>query len=149
MAYFIGQGDYSIDSKGRVNIPAKMRKALAPEANDTFVVTRGLENCISAYPLDQWKKLELVFEKKNQFEEKSRYFLRRFLMWAEEVSLDSQQRISLPKQLLEFSGIEKKVKIIGQLDHIEFWNPEEYEKYISGSDEPFETVAKEVMASDK
>jgi len=113
MAFFKGQETYSIDNKGRVNIPAKMRKSLSPEANDTFAITRGLDRCITAYPIDEWKKYEEKFANLNQYDEKNRYFLRMLLMWSEEVTLDAQQRISLPRKLLEFAGIESKVMIVG------------------------------------
>ena len=56
MAFYKGQETYSVDSKGRVNILVKMRRALSPEAQDTFILTRGSDRCISAYPLDEWRK---------------------------------------------------------------------------------------------
>lgn len=146
MAFFKGQEVYSIDSKGRVNIPAKMRKSISPEANDTFAITRGLDRCITAYPIDEWKKYEEKFAHLNQYDEKNRYFLRMLLMWSEEVTLDAQQRITLPRKLLEFAGIESKVMIVGMGDHIEFWNPEEFDKYLNKFDEPYEKVAEKVFS---
>lgn len=145
MAFFKGQEFYSIDSKGRVNIPAKMRKALSPEANDTFVLTRGVDKCIAAYPYDEWRKYEEKFEKLNQYDEKNRYFLRVLLMWSEEVKIDAQQRISIPKNLTEFAGIEGKAAIIGMIDHIEIWNPQAFEEYMSSRSESYEEVAEKVM----
>lgn len=145
MAFFKGQEIYSIDSKGRVNVPAKMRKAMSPEANDTFTVTRGVDKCIEAYPLDEWKKHEEKFETLNQYNTENRYFLRMVLMWSEEVSLDGQQRISIPKKLLDYAAIENKVIIVGVGDHIELWNPDEFDKYINQRQEPYEEVAAKVM----
>lgn len=145
MAFFKGQDTFSIDAKGRVNIPAKMRRSLMPEANDTFTVTRGFDRCIVAYPSNEWKKYEESFQKLNQYDDKIRFFLRVILPWSEDVSLDAQQRISIPKALLDFAGIEGKVKIVGMIDHIELWNPEEFEGYMNGRNIPYEEVAKEVM----
>jgi MraZ protein len=145
MAFFKGQEIFSIDNKGRVAIPAKMRRSIQPEANDTFAVTRGVDKCVVAYPLDEWKNYEKRFEDLNQYDAKNRYFLRMLLMWSEEVSLDGQQRISLPRKLLEFAGIENKVQIVGMVDHIEFWNPAEFENYLKGYDESYEDVAAKVM----
>jgi MraZ protein len=145
MAFFKGQETYSLDSKGRVNIPAKMRRSIEPEANETFTLTRGIDKCILAYPQDEWKKYEEKFQTLNQYDDKSRYFLRVILPWSEEVAIDAQQRIMLPKQLLEYGGIEGKVKIVGMIDHIEFWNPEEFESYMREFDVPHKDVAKEVM----
>jgi MraZ protein len=145
MAFFKGQEIYSLDARGRVNVPAKMRKSISPDANNTFTVTRGQEKCIAAYPLDEWKKYEEKFENLNQYDKKNRYFLRMILMWSDEVSIDPQQRMSIPKKLLEYAEIEKKVLIVGVGDHIEFWNPELYEKYLEGFDESYEDIAANVM----
>lgn len=145
MAFFKGQEVYSIDTKGRVNVPAKMRKSISPDANNTFTVTRGQDNCIVAYPLDEWRNYEEKFEQLNQYDAKNRYFLRMLLMWSDEVTLDSQQRIGLPKKLVEYAEIDKKVLIIGVGDHIEIWSPEKYEEYIKSFDESYEDVAAKVM----
>jgi len=145
MAFFKGQELHSIDSKGRVNLPVKMRRSISPEANDTFTITRGQDQCIVAYPLDEWKNYEQVFEELNQYDSKNRFFLRKLLMWSEEVSLDAQQRITIPKKLLDFAGIDNKVMIVGMVDHIEFWNPEKFEEYLNNHDESYEEVAAKVM----
>lgn len=145
MAFFKGQETYSIDAKGRVSVPAKMRRAIEPDANNTFTVTRGQDKCVVAYPMDEWKKYEEKFQELNQYDSKNRYFLRMILSWSEEVSLDAQQRISIPKKLSEFAGIEKKVTIVGVGDHIELWQPEEYDRYLLGNEETYEDIAAKVM----
>ena len=147
MSFFQGQEIYSIDSKGRVSIPARMRKMLSSEANETFVVTRGTDDCIVAYPFDEWKKYQEKLQSLNQFDEKNRFFLRVLLMWSDEVSLDNQQRITIPKKLLEFANIDKKVLIMGMVDKIEFWNPDSFEEKIKGFGESYEDVAKFVMTA--
>lgn len=147
MSFFQGQEIYSIDSKGRVSIPARMRKMLSAEANETFVVTRGTDDCIVAYPFDEWKKYQEKLQSLNQFDEKNRFFLRVLLMWSDEVNLDNQQRITIPKKLLEFANIDKKVLIMGMVDKIEFWNPDSFEEKIKGFGESYEDVAKFVMTA--
>ncbi|MFP4368882.1 MAG: division/cell wall cluster transcriptional repressor MraZ, partial [Candidatus Kapaibacterium sp.] len=67
------------------------------------------------------------------------------LMWSDEATLDGQQRISVPKKLLEFAGIKNKVMIVGMVDRIELWDPEEFDKYLSEHDESYEDVAAQVM----
>ncbi len=145
MAFFKGQEIFSIDAKGRVNIPAKMRKCISPEAGDTFTITRGKDSCVEAYPMDEWKKHEEKYSSLDQSDPKKRYLLRMVLMWSEEVSFDGSQRVMLPKKLIEYAGIDKKVMIVGVGDHIEFWNPDTYEKYLSAFDETYEEVVAEVM----
>lgn len=145
MNFFQGYEQYSIDEKGRVNIPARMRKSLSDEAGGTFILTRGNDNCIAAYPLNEWKKYMDMISKLNQFDEKNRRFMRSFLKWNVEVSLDRQNRITLPKQHLELADITKNVVILGQFDHIEFWDPDRLEKYEQDSDIAIEELAEKVM----
>jgi len=144
MSRFKGKETYSLDNKGRVNIPAKMRKNLSPEANDMFVFTRGFEKCIYAYPMDEWKKKEDSLEELNEHQEKNRFFMRMLLQHSEDVKMDAQLRVALPKELLNFAGIEKKVTIAGVMNHIEFWNPEEYDSYMNGHAESYEEVAEKL-----
>ncbi len=145
MSFFKGQELYSIDNKGRVNVPAKMRKILSPDANDTFILTRGADCCIAVYPLNTWKLHEERFANLDQNDPNSRFLLRTLLSWCEEVEIDSQQRISLAKRYIDFAGIESKVLIVGMIDHIEFWNPEEFNRYIKANDASYEEVAAQVM----
>ncbi len=147
MSFFKGREIYSVDSKGRVNIPAKMRKSMAPEANDTFVITRGPDDdpCIYAYPLDEWKKFEENLKQLNQFNELERFFLRTLLYWADEVTLDKQFRIMLPKSLIDFTKIEKETLILGAMDHLELWDPKIFESYLSKKTQSYATIAESVM----
>jgi len=147
MSFFKGRETYSVDTKGRVNVPAKMRKSMAPEANDTFVITRGPDDdpCIYAYPLDEWKKFEENLKGLNQFNEQERFFLRTLLFWADEVTLDKQFRIMIPKSLLDFTRIEKSALILGAMDHIEIWDPETFDKYLGKKTESYAAVAESVM----
>jgi MraZ protein len=151
MSFFKGREQFSVDDKGRVNVPAKMRKNLAPEANDTFVVTRGPDDepCIYAYPLDEWKRFEENLQQLNQYDEKDRFFLRALLYWADEVTLDKQWRIMIPKSLLEFSKIDKGALLLGAMDHIEIWNPEIFENYLNKREESYAAVAASVMGMEK
>lgn len=145
MSIFKGLEIYSIDPKGRVNVPAKMRKCISPEANDTFTIIRGKDGCIEAYPMDKWEMLEEKLSSLNLYKKDDRFFLRKMLRWAEEVTIDKQQRIILPKKLVELAGIDKKVLITGVVDHIEFWNPDTYDEYMDARDETFEEIAAGVM----
>jgi len=147
MSFFKGQETFSLDNKGRVNIPAKMRKVLSPDANDTFVLTRGTDKCIVAYPLNEWKKYEERYAGMNQFDEENRFFLRTILAWCEEVEIDAQQRITIGKRYLDFASLEGKVTVVGMIDHIEFWNPDEFEHYLNGHGDQYEQIAAKVMQS--
>ena len=145
MTFFLGHENYSIDAKGRVNIPAKMRKSLSPESHDSFTLTRGLQKCIAAYPLDEWEKIQKILSEKNQFDEENDYLISIMLYWCVDATLDAQQRIVIPKSLLDFAGIESKVLILGKRGHIEFWNPDEYDRYVKSRDETYSSIASKVM----
>ncbi len=145
MTFFQGYEQYSIDDKGRVNIPARMRKMLSTESANTFILTRGNDNCVAAYPLDEWKKYMERISQLNQFDEKNRRFMRSFLKWNIEVTLDRQNRISIPKSHLELAEIKKNVIILGQYDHIEFWDPDKLEEYEKNSEIALDELAEKVM----
>ncbi len=143
---FIGSFKYSMDAKGRIAIPAKLRKSLSPEANETFIMTRGTAKCIDIYPLDMWN--ELTAERLNAlstFNSKEAMFLRLFLNQAAEDKLDSQSRLLIPKSLIEYAEIDKEVFILGAIKKIEIWNPKIYEEYIKENEKLFEQIANEVM----
>lgn len=144
---FIGSFTYSIDSKSRISIPAKLRKYVKPEANDTFVMTRGIAKCIDIYPYDQWKELEEKLSTLNSFNQKEAKFLRMFLQTASEDTLDAQSRLLIPQNLIEYAGIEKEVFILGAVKKIEVWNPVIYQNYLNERPESFEEIAEEVMKS--
>ena len=145
MSSFKGSYAYSVDSKGRNNIPARLRKYVSPEANDTFVITRGYDQCLYLYPQDEWTRLEQDIRQLSSTNPKHRFFMRRLLEWATESQLDAQFRITLPKDILQFAGIENDVLIIGVLEHIEVWNPRIYEAYLTTQEESYEAVAQTVL----
>ena len=142
---FKGQAEYSIDGKGRVAIPAKMRNDLRPEAKNTFVVTRGFEKCVFVYPADRWEKMEEEMGGLNPYQSEARDFIRIIMMWADDVSLDSQGRITLPKRLIEFAGLDGRATILGAFDHIEIWDPDRFEAYLNEQTDDYETLAERVM----
>ena len=145
MPGFKGQAAYSVDAKGRVAIPAKMRNAMQPEAKGTFTVTRGFEKCIFLYPLDRWTEMEEEIGGLSTYDREARAFTRRIMMWAEEVALDGQGRISLPKPLIDFAGIADRALILGAYDRIEIWDPEAFDAYLNEEAADYETLAERVL----
>ena len=142
---FKGQAEYSIDSKGRVTIPAKMRSAMSPEAQDTFTITRGFEECVFLYPMDRWSSIEDEIGELNMYNREARDFIRIIMMWANEDTLDGQGRISLPKPLIEFADLDGSALILGAFDHIEIWAPEQFDDYLNEQPADYETLAERVM----
>ena len=142
---FTGEFRYSIDSKGRLNIPAKFRKALPDTSEDTFVVTRGLDENIIVYSLDKWRKKEQDLLKLSEIKPEHRAFKRQATRFAMPLKFDSQGRVALPANLLEHAGIEKDVVIIGMIDEIEIWDPEVLKRY---EENEFQLDAEDIEAID-
>ncbi|MDX1439496.1 MAG: division/cell wall cluster transcriptional repressor MraZ [Rubricoccaceae bacterium] len=149
MAGFKGQAEYSIDDKGRVALPAKMRRALSPDAKDTFVATRGFEQCVFLYPLNQWEQMERELAALNMFRRDAREVVREMSRWADEVTLDGQGRISLPRTLIDFAelsvGNGGKAIIIGAFDHIELWDPSHFNSYTASQVDDYQTITERVL----
>ena len=130
MSFFIGEYEYTIDTKGRLNIPAKFRKSMSPAANDTFVIKEGPEKCLDIYPLDVYQ--EKIVAKLDGFSEMKRSHRRLTSMIGGSSAyseLDKQGRIMIPPKFLAFAGLENKVSIIGAFNRIELWDPESRKAY--------------------
>ena len=145
MSSFKGSYAYSIDGKGRMNIPARLRKYVSPDANQTFVITRGYEQCLFVYPLDEWSKLEESIRQLSTTNPQHRYFTRTLLENAIESVLDGQSRITIPRELIHLAGIENDVLILGVLERIEIWNPNTYREYQKKQPESYENIAQTVL----
>lgn len=146
MSEFIGKYRYSVDDKGRVNIPVKLKKNLLESANGSFVITRGFDGCLLLFPLDIWKhKVAEWKEKLNPYDAEDRSFLRTMTHWANDVQLDKQSRITIPGELLGFAGISSEVILLGMLDNIEIWDPKRYEQYMGNIEPNYESIASKVL----
>jgi len=145
MSSFKGRYSYSVDTKGRIALPAKLRKNVSPAANDTFIVTRGFEQCLFVYPQDEWNKVEEAVRGLSPSNPQHRFFVRTLLQWTTDVQLDGQARLSVPQDLLKFAGIENEVLILGVMERVEIWNPKIYEQYMNNQPATYETVAESVL----
>jgi MraZ protein len=136
MSRFRGRYDYTIDAKGRVNVPAKFRKALAPSADETFVICRGPDRGLRAYPQDAWEEFEDRLAALPSTPDTER-MARQLFSTVTDSRLDSQGRIILSPVQIKISGISKDVTLIGRPGYIEIWNTRRFEEY-TGADEHFE-----------
>jgi len=144
MASFRGRYDYQLDAKGRVNIPAKFRKALSPEAEETFIIVRAPGGCLRAYPKDVWEQNEAKLAALPPTAESDR--LKREIFGSLiDSTLDVQGRVSLSAGLMAKAGIKKEVTLVGTLSYIELWDSARYEECTS-SDEDFDAAFYSVEA---
>lgn len=138
---FMGEHRHQIDQKGRMIIPAKFRE----ELGESFVLTRGLDQCLFGYPLDEWRQLEkklkaLPFTKKD-----ARKFTRFFFSGATECELDRQGRVNIPQPLRNYARLEKACVVIGVSNRIEVWSESIWEQYYAESEESFAEIAEDLM----
>ena len=120
---FTGEFHNSLDQKNRLNIPAKFRKILAPVNDRTFVITRGFDQCLVLYPLEDWSQVEAQLRKLSSIRGKHRSFVRSITRYAIAVQYDGQGRIQIPDILLSYSDIQKEATVIGMINKIELWDP--------------------------
>lgn len=147
MTNFIGEFDCKLDPKGRLMLPSGLRKQLSPEANESFVVNRGFEQCLVLYPKNDWDRISAEVNQLNQYIKKNREFIRYFYRGATELGIDGTGRILLPKRLQEYGEIEKEVVLFAYSDRIEIWNKDKYESLLTDEPEDFANLAEEVMGN--
>ena len=134
MARFRGRYNFSIDEKGRINIPSKFRKLLSPEAEETFVVCRAPDRCLWAFPKDEWEKFEDELLAMPMSREVNK-FQRTIQNTLSDSKLDRQGRIALTQFQMEIAGIDKDVSIIGRGNNLEIWDTKRFEEYTGSSDD--------------
>ena len=120
---FRGRSIHSLDAKGRLSVPARFKDVLLSRYSDTLFVT-NMVKCLVAYPYEEWKKIEEKFMGSPLPPPQVRQFQRYFLASAIECRLDSHGRILIPATLRSEANIEKKVVLLGMLDHFEIWSKE-------------------------
>ena len=141
---FMGEYQHSVDTKGRLIIPAKFRDALG----DGFVITRGLDNCIFGYPMYEWRKLEEKLKDLPMTKKDTRAFARFFFSGATEVDIDKQGRINIPGMLMQHANLTKDCVIIGVSSRIEVWAKESWESYYEESESSFNEIAENIIGFD-
>jgi MraZ protein len=144
MASYYGRFDYVVDDKGRVNVPARFRRAAGAESDERYVITLGLDRCIYVYPPEQWSLIENKLRQLSSDLPEQRRYIRIVGANASDSKVDAQGRIALPRNLLNTLGVDKNVIIIGAFDHIEIWKPEAYQEFM-GKGPSYEEVAEQIF----
>ena len=139
---FMGEYHHSIDAKGRLIIPSKLRYDLG----DNFIVTRGLDSCLFLYPKEQWNNIINKYKNLPDTKDK-RQFLRIFLSGATNCEYDKQGRINIPKPLIDYADLNKDCIIIGVDEKLEIWSKERWEQFISDNEENMSEIADSLFAS--
>ena len=141
MSQFLGEYEVPVDEKGRIFLPAELRRKLLPADGETLIVIRGLDGCLTAHPLQSWSAISQKIMELPQTDQKVRLFYRGTLSQATEIKLDRQGRANIPRKLLDRVGIGDRMTVIGALDKLEFWNPEAWSAYLEEAESTLEEVA--------
>ncbi len=150
MSNFIGDHNCKLDSKGRLLMPSVFKKQMDPGEDDRFVIQKDIyTKCLGLYPMSEWvRKSKYIKDQTNPFDEEDARFLREYFKGTAEVSLDSNNRILIPRRLLDLIDADKEVVLAGQFDKIEIWSKENYEDV--GSDSAaFKALSKKIMGGKK
>lgn len=139
---FMGEYHHSIDIKGRLIIPSKLRD----ELGENFIVTRGLDGCLFLYPKEHWDSIINKYKELPDTKDK-RQFLRIFLSGATTCEYDKQGRINIPRPLIDYAALEKDCIIIGSLEKLEIWSKERWEEFISANEENMSEIADSLFSS--
>lgn len=134
---FIGEYQHNLDAKGRIIIPSKFRD----ELHTTFILARGLDDCLAIYSLNQWEKMFEEINKLPTTKRDARKYVRMITSTASECSLDNQGRIQIPTFLSTPVNITKECIVIGANDHIEIWDKNTWDAYYDEASDSFEEVA--------
>ncbi|AZI25878.1 MAG: division/cell wall cluster transcriptional repressor MraZ [Pedobacter agri] len=149
MTQLLGEFDCKLDAKGRLMVPAALKKQLPNAENEGLIINRGFEKNLVIYPKNVWDAVVADLAKLNIYDEENRRFVRAFTRGATEISLDAAGRVLLPKSLTEYAGIASDLVLACQLDRIEVWDKKSYEDIFDDVPENFANLAQKVMGSKK
>lgn|SRR5690625_2663886 len=138
---FMGEYSHNIDTKGRIIVPSKFREGLG----ERFVITRGLDQCLFAYPMNEWRTLEEKLKKLPLTKKDARAFTRFFFSGAVECELDKQGRINIPAPLRKYAAMEKECAVIGVSNRVEFWDASNWDSFVEESEESFAEIAENMI----
>lgn len=148
MQQLLGEYECKIDPKGRMRLPSGLIGQLGATA-PAFVINRGFENCLMLYPEKVWDAITEEVNALNQYDKRSRDFVRYFYRGAQRLAMDGADRILIPKRLLEYAGIDKDVILVAVNDRIEVWAQDKYDQMLDEEPEDFSDLAQVVMGNKK
>ncbi|MFT7820164.1 division/cell wall cluster transcriptional repressor MraZ [Bacillus siamensis] len=141
---FMGEYQHTIDAKGRMIVPAKFREGLGEQ----FVLTRGLDQCLFGYPMNEWKLIEEKLKALPLTKKDARAFTRFFFSGATECELDKQGRVNITSSLLNYAKLEKECVVIGVSNRIELWSKVIWEQYTEEQEDSFAEIAENMIGFD-
>ena len=150
MINLIGTYECTVDNKGRIMIPAQLKKQLDGFTTEPFILKRSVfQNCLELFPYSEWKLMMDKVNKLNRFVKKNNDFIRMYTAGVKSIDLDSTGRLLVPKDLIAISKLTKNVVLSSSINIIEIWDKAEYEKSINNPKVDFAKLTEEVMGNDQ
>jgi MraZ protein len=146
MLTFIGDYKVKLDAKGRISFPVAFKRQIKEGIQDGFVLKRDIfERCLILYPMSEWDRQNAIIRSRtNPYNKEHARFLRMFYSGTAEVSLDANNRVLIPKRLLEYADITGEAVMAGQSGKIEIWASDKYTG-VSEADEDFASMAERIL----
>lgn len=144
----VGTYECKADAKGRLMVPAALKKQLAPLLQEGFILKRSVfQACLELYSMDEWNNLMTRMNSLNRFKKKNNDFIRRFTAGVKVVEIDANGRLLIPKDLMLFAGIDKEIVLSSAINIVEIWDKQKYEQAIDEATGDFADLAEEVMGN--
>lgn len=137
----MGEYNHTIDEKGRIIIPSKLRIELGEE----FIVTKGLDGCLFVYPKEEWNNIAKKYKELPNTKD-ARNYLRFFLSGAVTTLFDKQGRINITQPLVKYADLKKDCVIIGVNERLEIWSKERWEEFLSNNEDSISDIADKLFA---
>lgn len=138
----MGEYHYTIDDKGRITIPSKIRE----ELKENFIITRGLDKCLFIYSKEEWENIIKKYRELPNTKD-ARNFMRFFLSGASVCESDKQGRVKIEKPLIEYAQLIKDCVIIGVNDHLEVWDKTKWEEFMDNNFDDLSDIADNLFSS--
>ena len=146
MQHFIGTYECKADTKGRIMLPVALKRQLAQNLTEQFVLKRAVFNsCLELYPIKEWDAMMEKVNQLNRFNKKNNDFIRRFTAGVRLVEVDATGRLLIPKDLVKHAGISKETVISSAVNILEIWDKDRYEEAINEATIDFGALAEDVM----
>ncbi len=142
---FYGEYIHSIDNKGRLILPSRIREVAQAHYVEKFFVTRGLDTCLFMFAEEEWRNVEQKFKTMSFTRTDARRFNRFYFSGAVEAAPDKQGRILIPAYLKEFAGIKRDVVILGISNRIEIWDKTRWQEFYQANVGQFEATAEKLI----
>ena len=142
--FFYGQFDCTMDEKGRIKMPASLRKQFSEEDGNRFIMAKDLEDCLVIYPLKTWKKTAQKLENLDDFNLEHRKFINASTIGLTDIELDSADRFLVSKSLMRYLGNGKDIILKGNGDKVQIWEASKFEQFTQGNISNIQSLSVEV-----